>query len=162
MQFNTDVVPSVSGLYFVDRGIQGKWYRYFHADTQDWGICCPEMDEAYLKRDIRSNVEFAPWVGPLTGPKYKPGVQVETEVTVNKLVKVASDEAVEVKTVVAPKTKKKEKVKVTVSDGTVFYREDRQMWVAVYNGKQEAARPTAEKCLAFLKKKYNIEGAVTK
>jgi hypothetical protein len=30
------------------------------------------------------------------------------------------------------------------------------MWA----GKQEAARPTAEACLAFLKKKYNHTGAV--
>ena len=47
-------------------------------------------------------------------------------------------------------------------DGTVFYREDRQKWVAMMNGKQEAARPTAEACLAFLKKKYNVEGIVLK
>jgi hypothetical protein len=47
-------------------------------------------------------------------------------------------------------------------DGTVFFREDRQKWVAMWNGKQEAARPTAEACLAFLKKKYNVEGVVLK
>jgi hypothetical protein len=46
-------------------------------------------------------------------------------------------------------------------DGTVFYREDRQKWVAVVGGKQEAARPTAEACLNFLTKKYGITGTVT-
>jgi hypothetical protein len=47
-------------------------------------------------------------------------------------------------------------------DGTVWYREDRQKWIAMMNGKQEAARPTAEACLKFLKKKYNVDGNVIK
>ena len=47
-------------------------------------------------------------------------------------------------------------------DGTVFFREDRQKWIAMMNGKQEAARPTPEACLAFLKKKYNVDGIVLK
>jgi len=52
--------------------------------------------------------------------------------------------------------------KTTHPDGTVFYREDRQKWIAMMNGKQEAARPTPEACLAFLKKKYNVDGIVLK
>ncbi len=52
--------------------------------------------------------------------------------------------------------------KTTHPDGTVFFREDRQKWIAMMNGKQEAARPTPEACLAFLKKKYNVEGVVLK
>jgi hypothetical protein len=47
-------------------------------------------------------------------------------------------------------------------DGTVFFREDRQKWIAMMNGKQEAARPTPEACLSFLKKKYNVDGIVLK
>ena len=51
-------------------------------------------------------------------------------------------------------------VKVDKADGTVFFRDDRQKWVAVMNGKQEAARNTKEACLSYLMKKYNIEGTV--
>lgn len=40
-------------------------------------------------------------------------------------------------------------------NGTVFFREDRNKWVAVWNNKQEAARPTKEGCIKFLQKKYN-------
>jgi LPS sulfotransferase NodH len=50
--------------------------------------------------------------------------------------------------------------KVSHPDGTVFFRADRNKWVAMWAGKQEAARPTAEACLAFLKKKYNHDGVV--
>jgi hypothetical protein len=60
------------------------------------------------------------------------------------------------------KSAKSSSIKVVHPDGTVFYRADRQKWVAVMNGKQEAARPTDEACLAFLKKKYNVVGVLLK
>jgi hypothetical protein len=60
------------------------------------------------------------------------------------------------------KSAKSTSTKVVHPDGTVFYRADRQKWVAVMNGKQEAARPTSDACLAFLKKKYNVVGVVLK
>jgi len=44
--------------------------------------------------------------------------------------------------------------KVVHPDGTVFFRTDRSKWIAMANGKQEAARDTAEKCVQFLNKKY--------
>lgn len=44
--------------------------------------------------------------------------------------------------------------KVIHPDGTVFFRTDRNKWIAMADGKQEAARDTAEKCIAFLAKKY--------
>ena len=44
--------------------------------------------------------------------------------------------------------------KVIHPDGTVFFRADRSKWIAMANGKQEAARDTAEKCVQFLNKKY--------
>jgi hypothetical protein len=44
--------------------------------------------------------------------------------------------------------------KVIHPDGTVFFRTDRNKWIAMVAGKQEAARDTAEKCIAFLNKKY--------
>jgi hypothetical protein len=45
-------------------------------------------------------------------------------------------------------------------DGAVYFRPDRNKWMAVYNGKAEAARPTSAAALAFLKKKYDIDGYV--
>lgn len=45
-------------------------------------------------------------------------------------------------------------------NGTVFFREDRNKWVAVWNNKQEAARPTKEGCIKFLLKKYNAAAIV--
>lgn len=45
-------------------------------------------------------------------------------------------------------------------NGTVFFREDRQKWVAVWNNIQEAARPTKEGCIKFLMKKYNVEAII--
>jgi len=44
--------------------------------------------------------------------------------------------------------------KIIHPDGTVFFRTDRNKWIAMADGKQEAARDTAEKCIAFLAKKY--------
>lgn len=45
-------------------------------------------------------------------------------------------------------------------NGTVFFREDRQKWVAVWNNIQEAARPTKEGCIKFLMKKYNAAAII--
>lgn len=39
------------------------------------------------------------------------------------------------------------------ADGTIFFRGDRNKFVAMLNGKQEAARDTVEKCMQFLNKK---------
>ena len=62
------------------------------------------------------------------------------------------------RSVAAPKAAKAPKS--NYPDGTVWFRADRQKWIAQYGGKQEAARPTKEACLAFLKKKYNVDGVV--
>jgi hypothetical protein len=59
---------------------------------------------------------------------------------------------------VAPKPTKVAKAqspsKIVHPDGTVFFRTDRNKWIAMADGKQEAARDSAEKCVAFLNKKY--------
>lgn len=39
------------------------------------------------------------------------------------------------------------------ADGTIFFRADRNKFVAMLNGKQEAARDSIEKCMQFLNKK---------
>lgn len=171
MQFNTDK-PTVTALYLVDRDKQGKAYRWYNAETDQWGLCGFDMNEALDNKDKPSAVGFFPWVGPLTGPKFNP----------NKRIEAVAEDAPKTKPAKAPKTAKKRmaKTKLVVSqvgntkvgsivkssgkvqhpDGTVWYRADRAKWVAMWAGKQEAARPTAEACLAFLKKKYNHVGVV--
>jgi hypothetical protein len=79
--------------------------------------------------------------------------------------KVGFIKAKPVKAPVAPKVVKPKVVKpaqIVHPDGTVFFREDRKMFIAMWNGKQEAARPTVEGCLGFLKRKYNFDGVVLK
>ena len=156
--------PTVSALYLVDRDKQGKAYRYYNADTDQWGMCGFDMNEALDNKD-KTAVGFYPWVGPLTGKNFKPQAPVLV-VEDDKPAKVAKPargyetkkRMAKAKTVGAPVAPKSGKA--THADGTVFYRADRQKWVAVWAGKQEAARPTAEACLNFLKKKYGIDGTV--
>jgi hypothetical protein len=163
MEFNSDK-PTRSGMYLVDRGMQGKAYRYYNADTDFWGMCGFDMADADANKD-KTAVGFFPWVGPLTGPNYnKKAEEVESKPAKRKMAKMRGVAPAVTKAPVAPKVKapKAPRAKSTAvhPDGTVFYREDRQKWVAMYGGKQEAARPTAEACLKFLKKKYDIVGVV--
>jgi hypothetical protein len=164
MEFNSDK-PTRSGMYLVDRGMQGKAYRYYNADTDFWGMCGYDMSDADANKDKPSAVGFFPWVGPLTGPNYnKKAEEVESKPAKRKMAKMRGVAPAVTKAPVAPKVKapKAPRAKSTAvhPDGTVFYREDRQKWVAMYAGKQEAARPTADACLKFLKKKYDIVGVV--
>jgi hypothetical protein len=54
-------------------------------------------------------------------------------------------------------------VKAKLEAFTVFYKESRKKFMAVNAlGRTEAARPTAESALAFLKNKYGVEGKVLK
>ena len=63
--FNTGVAPTVSGLYQVDRGpTLGTPIRFYNADTKAWGVACPELQEAFDKRDIPSAIGALPWRGP--------------------------------------------------------------------------------------------------
>jgi len=180
MQFNTEA-PTRSAVYLVDRGMQGKLYRWYNAETNVWALCGADFAEAAANKDKPSPVGFFPWIGPLTGPKFDP----------NKEVYMVNEDSPPVKQPKAAKPAKKmarqrtstsddftkarliitkvgnttvgsivKGTKVTHPDGTVFFREDRQKWVAMMNGKQEAARPTAEACVMFLKKKYNIEAII--
>jgi len=166
--FNTHK-PTVSALYLVDRGAQGRWYRWYNAQTDQWGRCGIDMDEAVQNKD-KTALDFFPWVGPLTGPNFatnKPVVEV-TDTPAPKATKVKQPakkmaKMRGVKQVIGD-TKvysiMKSKAKIVHPDGTVWFREDRQKWVAMWNGKQEAARPTAEACLKFLTKKYGVTGTV--
>jgi hypothetical protein len=54
----------------------------------------------------------------------------------------------------APKVPKTKTAKVTHADGTIFFREDRQKWVVVVDGKQPAARPTKEGVVKWFTAKF--------
>lgn len=171
MEFVTSGNPTASALYLVDRDKQGKAYRWYNAETDQWGMCGIDMNDALDNKD-KTAVGFFPWCGPLTGPKFNaksPVFVVSDEVPVKA--KAASKKMAKqrgaAKLVVTQvgKTKVGSIVrgdKTVHPDGTVFYRADRNKWIAMWNGKQEAARPTPEACLAFLKKKYNHDGIVLK
>lgn len=184
MNFVTDCNPDKSALYLVDRGMQGRYYRWFDADNSQWSLCGATMQDALDNREKNSNVGFFPWMGPLTGPKFNPNEKVieviddtiptskKEKVKRSKTVKTSKEKMImqnvnvattakPVKAAKVTQTKQPKQTKAAVHpDGTVFFREDRQKWVAMWNGKQEAARPTAEACLKFLKKKYDFDGKV--
>lgn len=184
MEFKTDK-PTKSALYLVDRGMQGKAYRYYNADIDKWGMCGYDFNEALEGKDNFNTFEtigLFPWVGPLTGPNLKLDrpvhmVQIEEpepKTTKQKkqskrLAKQTGSKLVDSNTKVVTKSNtkvlkstKSVSTKFVHPDGTVFYRADREKWIAMMNSKQEAARPTPEACLAFLKKKYNVVGVVLK
>ncbi|MFZ9515406.1 MAG: hypothetical protein ACO29P_09260 [Bacteroidia bacterium] len=162
MQFNKDGNPTVSALYLVDRDKQGKYYRWFNAETDQWGMCGADMNEALDNKDKPSPVGFFPWVGPLTGKNFVPKSPVHVVDEDGKPAKKPAKKMARQRAVGTPKVTAAPKAsgKVTHPDGTVFFRADRNKWVAMWAGKQEAARPTAEACLAFLQKKYNHTGTV--
>ena len=173
MEFQTGK-PTQTAMYLVDRGMQGKYYRWYDAETDTWSMCGSDMTEALSFVGRPSPVGFFPWVGPMTGPRFDPNTgiaKVEEKSPKVAKVKPAARKMARQRTVTKLVISTVGNVRVgsivkgtktTHPDGTVFFREDRQKWVAMMNGKQEAARPTAEACLAFLKKKYNVDGIVLK
>jgi len=59
----------------------------------------------------------------------------------------------------APKVAKVKVAKTVYADGSVFFRADRNKWMAVLGGKPVAARDTKEKALEFLAKK-GVQGTI--
>jgi hypothetical protein len=157
--FNTDENPTEPGVYLVDRGdkFKGHWYRYYDGKG-NWGLMFETYQGAFGYRDQISPLKTLPWRA-IRQRTAEDMVTPEIQEKPAKVSKVKKD-----KLVVAKVTEKVAKVpKVTKpkgNDGTVFFRADRSKWVAVMNGKQEAARDTKEGALAFLFKKYKIEGIV--
>ena len=167
--YNSGANPVHSGLYIVQRGEKlGTPLRWYNAEKDTWSRCEYDMADALKAKDTTSALGFLPWRGPV---KVVDSAKAENTVAlvceqvdvlpVVKVSKVAA-KAKAPKAVKVAKPTKTVSAKVVHPDGTVFFREDRQKWVAVWNGKQEAARPTAEACLSFLKKKYNFDGKVVK
>jgi hypothetical protein len=153
----------------VQRGEKlGTPLRWFNAETDSWSRCEYDMQDALNAKDSTSGLGFLPWRGPVKvqAPVVEPLKLVNTTEAVAPLV-VKTAKTAKVKVAKAPKAPKAVKVAKPKAaknpgfvNGTIFFREDRQKWVAVWNGKQEAARPTAEACMAFLKKKYDFVGNI--
>jgi len=151
--FNSaDVNPAHTGIYIVQRGDKlGTPFRWFNAETGQWGRCEYILEDCIAAKDAKGVLPPLPWRGPVKVQKQEvqPLELVNTPTPAPMVVKTAK-----VATSKPVKTTKSVKVSVTKHpDGTIFFREDRQKWVAMLNGKQEAARPTADACKAFLVKK---------
>jgi len=151
--FNSaDVNPTHTGIYIVERGEKlGTPYRWFDAETGQWGRVEYILEDCIAAKGAKGVLPALPWRGPVKIQKQEvqPLEMVNTPTPAPMVVKTAK--TVKPKTV---KTAKAVKVKVTKHpDGTIFFREDRQKWVAMLNSKQEAARPTIDACKAFLVKK---------
>jgi hypothetical protein len=173
IEFKTDT-PTKSALYLVDRGMQGKAYRYYNADNGKWGMCGYDFNEALEGKDNFNTFETVgvfPWAGPLTGPNLKLDrpvhmVQIEEPESTKpkkqskRLAKQTGSKLVDSNTKVVTKSNtkvlksaKSSSTKVVHPDGTVFYRADRQKWVAVMNGKQEAATTNIRCVFSILEEK---------
>jgi len=162
--FENQSMPSESGLYMINREKLGVWWRYYNAETKDWGFASFDKDEAFGGRERKSPLGFFPWKGPF---------QFTKEIAVAEPVTAKLPLASKTSKTVAPKqqtvvkkprtriaSKAPNSTKPTHANGTIFYREDRQKWVAIWDGKQEAARNSAEACMAFLKKKYSFKDVI--
>ena len=151
--FNSaDVLPQHTGIYIVERGEKlGTPFRWFDAETGQWGRVEYILEDCIAAKGAKGVLPALPWRGPVKVQKQEvqPLELVNTPTPAPMVVKTA-------KTVKPKAVKAAKVVKVKVAkhpDGTIFFREDRQKWVAMLNGKQEAARPTADACKAFLVKK---------
>ena len=161
MEFSSEK-PTASAVYLVDRGAQGRWYRYYNAETQTWGMTCYKPEEALALAAVPSALPFLPYHA-------KPvKVRMPTVEMVVEMIRAQPDnvpkslrEAKPVVVKAQPVKPKAEKVKAGKHpDGTIFFRADRNKWVAIWNGKQEAARDSIEACQKFLAKKYGFTDAV--
>ena len=169
INFENQAMPTESGLYVINRDKAGHFYRYYNAESKDWGFCSFDKAEAYEKREQKSAVGFFAWSGPIAINS----TPVVREITVAEPVVAKLPLASKKSKTVAPKqqdvvekqrtrtaSKAPKSSEPSMANGTVFYRADREKWVAVWDGKQEAARPTKEACIAFLNKKYSFKDVI--
>ena len=157
--FNTGTNPVHTGVYIVDRGEKlGTPLRWFNAETQFWSRCEYTIEDILNAKEKVSTLGFLPWRGPIKVVKPEatvPPVElVGASEVAKRVIQQSMKAAAKVKAPKAPKAPKVAKApKSKIPDGTIFFREDRQKYVAMLNGKQEAARPTINACRAFLIKK---------
>jgi hypothetical protein len=154
MNFSTGK-PEKSGIYIVDRGMQGKPFRFYNAETDQWGRCAYEIAEAV---DSKSSVGFFPWAGPVT---HRPEVAIEK--AANSTPKPKKRQAATVALAPSqPKPKVVKAKKVKYPDFTIVHRPDRNGFEGWYGGKAEAFRDTVEKVQSFFQKKYQKTGQLLK
>jgi hypothetical protein len=169
-EFTTKGNPTKTGVYMVDRGPLGTPCRYFDAATDTWSLCVYGYDEAVAVKDIPTAIGFLPWKGPIKAPVATAKADATAALVAGSMKKgktldlVASGpskKALKVATVgntkvglVQAKAPKVKTAKVVHADGTIFFREDRQKWVVVIDGKQPAARPTKEGVVKWLASKF--------
>jgi hypothetical protein len=151
VKYNTKGNPAKTGVYQVDRGALGTPFRFYNADTDAWSLTVYSAAEAVAVKDVPSAIGFLPWVGPVK-VEDAPVVALVSGPAM-KVTKVGNTKVglVQAK---APKSKVEKPTKVKHADGTIFFREDRQKWVVVVDGKQPAARPTKEGVVNWLATKH--------
>jgi hypothetical protein len=147
MDFVLEGNPTKSGVYQVDRGPLGKPFRYYNADTDSWALVAYELEEAIAVKDVPTVIGFLPWVGPVKQKK-------APSPTVSLVGHALSEAIVATAEAKAPTKSKVKTEKTKHPDGTIFFREDRQKWVVVIDGKQPAARPTKEGVVKWLATKH--------
>ena len=158
--FTADRNPTTSGLYIVDRGPLGTPCRYFNKDTDAWSLCAYGAEDALAVKDVPTAIGFLPWKGPVSVkdvPKAVPVVALVASGPSKKALAIVAKAEASMPKLKAPKVAKAPKTKtakVTHADGTIFFREDRQKWVVVMDGKQPAARPTKEGVVKWLASKF--------
>ena len=150
LSFESSGTPSKSGVYMVDRGEkQGKAFRFYNAENNQWSITCYDPQEAMALKDTATALPFLPYHANPVKVK-DASVTMKLIPTPTKAQK-ASDNRI-LKAVTKPKAVKADKV--VHPDGTIFFREDRQKWVVIVEGKQPAARPTKEGVVKWLASKH--------
>lgn len=165
--FNTGTNPVHTGVYIVDRGDKlGTPLRWFNAETQFWSRCEYTLEDILNAKDKVSGLGFLPWRGPIKVTKPVPAPAPIELVGASEIAKNVIQQGLKAKSVKVPKVKvakapKAPKVaKIVNTEPTVTFNSKRGKWMASYNGKNEAARPTKEAALAFLQKKYDVVGTV--
>ena len=156
LTFQDHGAPGKSGVYVVDRGEkQGKAFRYFDGATGKWSITCYDPDEALAMAGTETALGFLPFHPVAIKVKAKPVAEVKMQVQpVTGKAKAADKRILKAVTKPAKAAKAPKSPKVVHPDGTVFFREDRQKWVVVVDGKQPAARPTKEGVIKWLQSKH--------
>jgi len=63
--FSADVNPVHTGVYMVDRGAQGKWFRHWNGSY--WSLCGEKPEYAAAAKVIKSPAPAFPWRGLAKG-----------------------------------------------------------------------------------------------
>jgi len=59
--FPAEINPVHVGVYLIDRGSQGKWFRHWNGEF--WCLCADTVDDAHVAKVIKSPAPAFPWRG---------------------------------------------------------------------------------------------------